>query len=68
MYLKVYNVTDYAPLHPKICYPAAAYDPARKKLVDRPSTIEDVIDFVVDFMDSDVCIHKILILMNCSQR
>lgn len=51
---KVYNVTDYTALHPLQTYEAANYDPARRKTLDRPSTMDDVIDFIVEFMNSDV--------------
>lgn len=33
---------------------AASYDPAPKKVLDRPSTMNDVADFVVDYINSDV--------------
>jgi hypothetical protein len=58
-----YNVTDFQDLHPPQNYPPAAYTPAPKKLLDRPSTMDDVADFVADYINSDVSTgHFILIL------
>ncbi|KAI9512792.1 RdRP-domain-containing protein [Russula earlei] len=50
----MYNVTSFERLHPPLRHPPAAYDPAPKKLLDRPSTIDDVADFVADYINSDV--------------
>lgn len=50
----VYNVTWLKDLHPRQNLTPAAYDPAPKKLLDRPSTMEDVGDFVVDYISSDI--------------
>ncbi|KDQ63790.1 hypothetical protein JAAARDRAFT_120957 [Jaapia argillacea MUCL 33604] len=50
----VYNVTTFPSLLAKATYEAASYDPAPKKLLDRHSTMEDVADFVVDYINSDV--------------
>jgi hypothetical protein len=49
-----YNVTWFKDLHPPQNRPPAAYDPAPKKLLDRPSTMDDVADFVVDYISSDI--------------
>lgn len=49
-----YNVTTFKDLHPPQNYPPAAYDPVPKKLLNRPSTMDDVGDFVVDYISSDV--------------
>ncbi|KAH9082018.1 RdRP-domain-containing protein [Lactarius deliciosus] len=45
-----YNVTFLKDLHPPQNHPPGAYDPAPKKLLDRPSTMDDVADFVTHFM------------------
>ncbi|CAA7266596.1 unnamed protein product [Cyclocybe aegerita] len=39
---------------PENLYSPASYDPAPKKLLDHPSTMEDVADFVIDYINSDV--------------
>lgn len=49
-----YNVTCFEDLHPAHNLPPGAYDPAPKKLLDRPSTMDDVADFVVDYISSDI--------------
>ncbi|KAH9025081.1 RdRP-domain-containing protein [Lactarius hengduanensis] len=49
-----YNVTFFKDLHPPQNHPPGAYDPAPKKLLDRPSTMVDVADFVVDYISSDI--------------
>jgi len=51
-----YNVTPFEDLHPSQNYPPAAYEPAQKKLLDRPSTMDDVADFVADYINSDVSV------------
>ncbi len=51
----VYNVTEFEKLFPKHQYAAAAYTAATRKELDRLSTIDDVADFVVDYIVSDVC-------------
>jgi RNA-dependent RNA polymerase len=50
----IYNVTYLQALHPPQNYPPAAYTPAQRKMLTRPSTMEDVADFVVDYINSDV--------------
>ena len=37
----------------------ASYDPAPKRLLDRPSNMRDVADFVVEFISSDVSPRRI---------
>ncbi|KAH9025869.1 RdRP-domain-containing protein [Lactarius pseudohatsudake] len=49
-----YNVTFFKDLHPPLNHPPGAYDPAPKKFLDRPSTMDDVADFVVDYISSDI--------------
>ncbi|KLO16990.1 RdRP-domain-containing protein [Schizopora paradoxa] len=49
----VYNVTVDDRLHPPKTYPPAGYEPAKRRELDRPSTIDDVADFVVDYIISD---------------
>lgn len=39
---------------PRSVYEPASYEPAPKKLLDRPSNMKDVADFVVEFISSDV--------------
>ncbi|KAI0053305.1 RdRP-domain-containing protein [Auriscalpium vulgare] len=50
----VYNVTTFRDLHPQFVCPPALYDPAPKKLLDRHSTMEDVADFVADYILNDL--------------
>ncbi|PSR72408.1 hypothetical protein PHLCEN_2v11751 [Hermanssonia centrifuga] len=40
-------------LRPRRTYAPAAYDPAQKMLLDRPSTMQDVADFVTEYINSD---------------
>ena len=35
-------------------YPAAAYTDAPRKMLDRKCTMDDVADFVIDYINSDV--------------
>ena len=59
----LYNVTAMPELLPRVNYEPAAYDPAPKKLLDRPSTIDDIADFVADYVNSDVRLQSL-----CSPR
>ena len=40
-------------LRPRV-YAPASYEPVQKKMLDRPATMIDVADFVVDYINSDV--------------
>lgn len=42
-------------LMPNMIYKPAAYTPAEKHVLDRPSTMDDVADFVTEYLYSDVC-------------
>ena len=59
-----YHVTDYVLLHPtrsKLSQPGEYGLPKRKTLT-RPCTMEDVAEFVVEFLNSDVsCIKHTLL-------
>ncbi|KAF7793210.1 hypothetical protein EIP86_004319 [Pleurotus ostreatoroseus] len=51
-----YVVTDFDKLHiarKSGPYPPAAYDPSARRRIERPSTKEDMIDFVVEFLYSN---------------
>ncbi|KAH9944464.1 RNA dependent RNA polymerase-domain-containing protein [Epithele typhae] len=49
----VYNVTTRHDLLPQSSYPPATYAPADKKYVDHDSTMEDVAEFVAEYISSD---------------
>jgi len=54
----VYNVTPMKELHPPECNQVPAeYIPATKKLLPQPSTMEDVADFVADYINNDVRVY-----------
>ncbi|THH20225.1 hypothetical protein EW146_g1088 [Bondarzewia mesenterica] len=50
----LYNVTTMPELLPSNAFDPAAYIPAPKKFLDRPSTMNDVAEFVADYIISDV--------------
>jgi RNA-dependent RNA polymerase len=52
----VYNVAFLQDLFPSQNIPPATYEPAPKKLLPRPSTMDDVADFVADYINSDVSV------------
>jgi hypothetical protein len=52
----VYNVTFLQDLHPLQKFPPAEYKPAPRKLLTQPSTMDDVADFVADYINSDVSV------------
>lgn len=49
-----YNVASIRDLPIRRTYPAAAYTDAPKKLLDRKCTMDDVAEFVTDYINSDV--------------
>ena len=51
-----YNITSLLDLPVRRTYPAAAYTDAPKKVLDRKCTMDDVADFVVDYINSDVSV------------
>ncbi|EKM60969.1 uncharacterized protein PHACADRAFT_168316 [Phanerochaete carnosa HHB-10118-sp] len=54
-----YRVTMLDPLLPPRTYLPASYTPAEKKLLDRPSTMKDVADFVMEYINSDVRVNSV---------
>ncbi|KZT40068.1 RdRP-domain-containing protein [Sistotremastrum suecicum HHB10207 ss-3] len=48
-----YIITSRAELFPTRCFPPGTYEPAPKRLLDRPATIEDIADFVCDYINTD---------------
>ena len=50
----LYNVTTRRDLLPHTTYAPASYDPATKKLLDCECTMDDVADFVAEYISSDV--------------
>ena len=50
----VYNVTTRSGLLPERTFTPADYDPAPRKFVDHESTMEDVAEFVAEYINSDV--------------
>ena len=51
-----YNIASLLDLPVKNTHPAAAYDDAPKKILDRRCTMDDVADFVTDYINSDVSV------------
>jgi hypothetical protein len=53
----IYNLiplNDLPEFTPETTHPPSLYDAAPKKVLDRPSTMDDVADFFVDYISSDV--------------
>ncbi|KAF8507044.1 RdRP-domain-containing protein [Russula emetica] len=50
----VYNVAFLEDLHPSQNFRPAEYKPATRKELSRPSTMDDVADFVADYINSDI--------------
>ena len=50
---------------PKQMYEPANYEPAKRKELDRASTMRDVADFVMEYISSDVCIPLLLPNLSC---
>ena len=49
-----YNIASLLDLPVRRTYTAAAYTDAPKKILDRKCTMDDVADFVTDYINSDV--------------
>jgi RNA-dependent RNA polymerase len=53
----VYNVIpleDFPDFTPEFIHEPASYEAAPKRLLDRPSTMADVAEFVMEYINSDV--------------
>ncbi|EMD38185.1 hypothetical protein CERSUDRAFT_113336 [Gelatoporia subvermispora B] len=50
----LYQVVKYAPLVPLESQLAGSYESAGTHTLDRDSTVDDIIDFIVEYIDSDV--------------
>ncbi|CAE6449490.1 unnamed protein product [Rhizoctonia solani] len=48
------NLTELPQLTPQVTYPPADYPPVTKRLVNREATIDDVKDFICDYINSDI--------------
>lgn len=54
----VYNLiplNDLPEFRPTKSSPPASYTPSERNILDRPSTMADVSDFVMEYINSDVC-------------
>ena len=51
-----YNIASLLDLPVRKTYEAAAYTDAPKKILDRKCTMDDVADFVTDYINSDVSV------------
>ncbi|KAI0748499.1 RdRP-domain-containing protein [Daedaleopsis nitida] len=50
----LYSIIKYSPLLPTEHAEPAAYEPVGTRVIDRPSTVEDICDFIVEYINSDV--------------
>ncbi|KAJ1311089.1 hypothetical protein OPQ81_009592 [Rhizoctonia solani] len=48
------NLTELPQLTPQVIYPPAEYPPVTKRVLDREATIDDVKDFICDYINSDI--------------
>jgi hypothetical protein len=62
-----YDLIPMMALHPPKTVAPGGYSSTPRKLLDRPSNINDVADFVVDFINNDMyvrCTHPVDIVTN----
>ena len=52
----LYSIIKYGPLLPTELKEAASYVGPKPELLDRDSTIEDICDFVVEYLNSDLLV------------
>jgi RNA-dependent RNA polymerase len=57
----MFSVICYGPLLPNTFEDAASYESFGTKELDRDSTVEDICDFVVEYINSDVLVRQILL-------
>lgn len=50
----IYNLCPLTEMHPKKCYEPAEYAPGQRKILDRPCTVDDIADFVTEYINSDL--------------
>jgi len=50
-------LNDMPEFRPKKIHKAAGYEPAKRKLLDRPATTQDIAQFVMEYINSDVRIN-----------
>jgi RNA-dependent RNA polymerase len=55
----MFSVICHKPLLPTTFEDAASYEPCKAKEIDRDSTVEDICDFVVEYINSDVLVRQI---------
>ena len=63
----MFSVICYDPLLPAKVEDAASYESCGTKEIDRDSTVEDICDFIVDYINSDVLVrqfHVVIGLVN----
>ena len=54
----LFAIILYEPLLPSSCDDAARYDPGGTLTLDRDSTVEDICDFVIQYIKSDVLVFR----------
>jgi hypothetical protein len=52
------NTPELTGFKPTELYRPATYAPAERRVLDRPSTMRDVAEFVMDYLLSDVSLHS----------
>jgi RNA-dependent RNA polymerase len=55
----MFSVICYDPLLPIIVEDPASYAPCKAKEIDRDSTVEDICDFVVEYINLDVLVRQV---------
>jgi RNA-dependent RNA polymerase len=55
----MFSVICYDPLLPTTFEDAASYESCGTKKIDRDSTVEDICDFIVEYINSDVLVRGI---------
>lgn len=55
----LYSIIHYGPLLPTEHAEAASYEPVKGHYLDRASTVDDICDFVVEYLNSDVLVRTL---------
>lgn len=58
IYRDLYEIIQYPPLILPDHYDPASYPPGKPFTIEHPSTIDDVCNFVVEYINSDVVVRR----------
>ena len=61
----LYSIIKYSPLLPTEHAEPGSYEPVGTRTLDRDATVEDICDFIVEYINSDVLVCTHVIMEDC---